>query len=88
MQNIQQLIGEAGGKMEDMCKVVVYITDTRHREAVYRTMGKYLEYIPSFHRSLCDSFGTPGVVGRDRCNFRNSRLKRASNDFFHCREMR
>ena len=43
MQNIRQLIEEAGGKMEHLVKVVVYITDVRHREAVYRTMGEYLQ---------------------------------------------
>ena len=42
MQNIKQLIEECGGKMEHLVKVVVYITDVRHREAIYRTMGKYL----------------------------------------------
>jgi enamine deaminase RidA (YjgF/YER057c/UK114 family) len=42
MQNIRQLIEEAGGRMEHLVKVVVYITDVRHREAVYRTMGEYL----------------------------------------------
>jgi enamine deaminase RidA (YjgF/YER057c/UK114 family) len=42
MQNIKQLIEECGGRMEDLVKVVVYITDVRHREAIYRTMGKYL----------------------------------------------
>lgn len=41
MQNIRQLIQEAGGRMEHLVKVVVYITDVRHREAVYRTMGEY-----------------------------------------------
>ena len=43
MQNIRQLIEEAGGQMEHLFKVVVYITDVRHREAVYRTMGSYLK---------------------------------------------
>lgn len=43
MQNIRQLIEEAGGKMEHLCKVVVYITDVRNREAVYRTMGEYIK---------------------------------------------
>lgn len=43
MQNIKQLIEEAGGEMEHLCKVVVYITDVRHREAVYRTMGEYIK---------------------------------------------
>ncbi|WP_339770962.1 RidA family protein [uncultured Pseudosulfitobacter sp.] len=43
MQNIKQLIEEAGGQMSDLVKVVVYITDVRHREAVYRTMGEYIK---------------------------------------------
>ena len=43
MQNIRQLVEECGGKMEHLVKVVVYITDVRHREAVYRTMGEYLK---------------------------------------------
>ena len=42
MRNIRQLIEEAGGSMEHLCKVVVYLTDVRHREAVYRTMGEYI----------------------------------------------
>ena len=43
MQNIKQLIEECGGEMEHLVKVVVYITDVRHREAVYRTMGEYIK---------------------------------------------
>jgi enamine deaminase RidA (YjgF/YER057c/UK114 family) len=43
MQNIRQLIHESGGRMEHLCKVVVYLTDVRHREAVYRTMGEYIK---------------------------------------------
>ena len=42
MQNIRQLIEEAGGEMAHLVKVVVYITDVRHRESVYRTMGEYI----------------------------------------------
>jgi enamine deaminase RidA (YjgF/YER057c/UK114 family) len=42
MRNIKQLIEEAGGGMEHLVKVVVYLTDIRHREAVYRTMGEYI----------------------------------------------
>ena len=41
MQNIRQLIEEAGGDMSHLVKLVVYITDVRHREAVYRTIGTY-----------------------------------------------
>ena len=43
MQNIRQLVEEAGGKMEHVVKLVVYLTDVRHREAVYRTMGEYIK---------------------------------------------
>ena len=43
MQNIKQLIEEAGGEMQHLVKVVVYLTDVRHREAVYTTMGAYIK---------------------------------------------
>lgn len=43
MQNIRQLLEEAGGSMEHLVKLVVYLTDVRHREAVYRTMGQYIK---------------------------------------------
>ena len=42
MQNIRQLLEECGAKMEHVTKLVVYLTDVRHREAVYRTMGEYV----------------------------------------------
>ena len=42
MQNIKQLVEEAGGRMDHIVKLVVYLTDIRHREAVYRTMGQYI----------------------------------------------
>ena len=42
MQNIGQLLEECGATMEHLAKIVVYLVDVRHREAVYRTMGEYL----------------------------------------------
>ena len=45
MQNIRQLIEEAGGNMAHLVKIVVYITDVRHREAVYQTMGYYIKNV-------------------------------------------
>ena len=42
MQNIRQLIEEAGGEMAHLVKLVVYLTDVRHRETVYRVMGEYI----------------------------------------------
>ena len=52
MQNIQQLISEAGGKWR-ICAKWLYTTDTRHREAVYRTMGEYLKGIYPVSTGLC-----------------------------------
>ena len=43
MQNIKQLIEECGGTMDHLVKVVVYLTDVRHREQVYRRMGEYIK---------------------------------------------
>jgi len=43
MQNIRQLVEECGGSMENVVKLVVYLTDVRHREAVYRTVGQYIK---------------------------------------------
>lgn len=42
MRNIKMLLEESGAKMEHICRVVVYLTDIRYREQVYRTMGEYL----------------------------------------------
>jgi len=41
MSNIQMLLEESGSKLEHICRLVVYLTDIRHREAVYRTIGEY-----------------------------------------------
>ena len=43
MANIAMLLKEAGGRLEDIVKVVVYLTDVRHREPVYRVMGRWLK---------------------------------------------
>ena len=45
MRNIRQLLEESGSEMSHLCRIVVYLTDVRHREAVYRTMGEYLKGI-------------------------------------------
>ena len=43
MRNIQLLLEESGAGMEHICRIVVYLTDIRYREAVYRAMGGYLK---------------------------------------------
>lgn len=43
MANIAMLLKEAGGTVDDVVKVTVYLVDIRYREAVYRTMGRWLK---------------------------------------------
>jgi enamine deaminase RidA (YjgF/YER057c/UK114 family) len=43
MANIKLLMEEAGGSLDHICRIVVYLTDVRHREAVYREMGRWLQ---------------------------------------------
>ncbi len=37
------LLEEAGGKLADIVKITIYITDRAHREPVYRVVGKWLK---------------------------------------------
>ncbi len=43
MANIAMLLGESGATLEDIVKIVVYLTDIRYREPVYRVMGRWLK---------------------------------------------
>lgn len=42
MANIKMLLEEAGSELGHICRIVVYLTDIRYREAVYLEMGKWL----------------------------------------------
>jgi enamine deaminase RidA (YjgF/YER057c/UK114 family) len=43
MANVARLLDECGSSLEDVVKVVVYLTDIRFREPVYRVMGRWLQ---------------------------------------------
>ena len=43
MANIAMLLEESGSELSHITKVVIYLTDIRYREAVYRAMGKWLK---------------------------------------------
>jgi enamine deaminase RidA (YjgF/YER057c/UK114 family) len=43
MKNIDMLLGEAGGQLEHICKLTIYISDPRYREDVYRVVGRWLK---------------------------------------------
>lgn len=52
MQNIRVLLEECGSRMDHICRIVVYLTDIRHREAVYRTMGSYMKGVHAVSTGL------------------------------------
>jgi len=43
MANIGELLADAGARLEDICRITVYLTDVRYREAVYRVLGRHLK---------------------------------------------
>jgi enamine deaminase RidA (YjgF/YER057c/UK114 family) len=43
MKNIALLLDEAGARLEHVCKITIYLTDPRYREAVYRVVGRWLK---------------------------------------------
>ena len=43
MENIELLLTESGSCLDHICRIVVYLTDIRHREAVYREIGTWLQ---------------------------------------------
>src|SRR5262249_24339935 len=43
MSNIARLLQESGSRLEEVCKIVIYLTDIRYREAVYAVVGRWLK---------------------------------------------
>ena len=43
MKCLKVLLEEAGSCLQDICKIVIYITDRAYRTPVYRVVGKWLK---------------------------------------------
>lgn len=43
MSNVAMLLQECGSELGDIAKIVVYLTDIRFREPVYRVIGRWLK---------------------------------------------
>ncbi|MEQ8603204.1 MAG: Rid family hydrolase [Marivibrio sp.] len=41
MRNIEMLLKESGAETAHICRLVIYLTDIRFRESVYRVVGQY-----------------------------------------------
>lgn len=63
MENIDLLLREAGAELSQICRVVVYLTDIRYREAVYRELGKWLKGVfPCSTGIVVQAFARPEWV--------------------------
>ena len=43
MQNVKTLLEESGSDLSHICRITIYLTDIRFREAIYVEMGKWLK---------------------------------------------
>ena len=63
MRNIEMLLVESGSEMSHLCRIVVYITDIRYREDVYRAMGEHLKGVHPVSTGLVvPALARPGWV--------------------------
>ena len=63
MKNVKQLLEEAGSRLEDICKITIYLTDRAYREAVYQTVGKWLKGVyPCSTGLIVDGLARPEWV--------------------------
>ena len=59
MRNVAQLLDEAGGSLDDICKITTYVSDRDFREPVYRVIGEHLRGVHPVGTGLVvDGFAT------------------------------
>lgn len=60
MDNIEVLLGEAGARLEHLVTCTVYLTDIRHREAVYGVLGERMRDVyPCFTGVVVQALARP-----------------------------
>ncbi len=63
MQNVTQLLEEAGSSLDHICKVTTYITDRADREPDYRVVGRHLKGVfPVGTGLIVDGFANPRIL--------------------------
>src|SRR6266852_805553 len=63
LNNLRTLLAEAGGSLDDICKINVYISDRAYRIPIYRTIGRHLRGIhPVSTGLIINGFARPEIV--------------------------
>ena len=43
LKNVKIILEEAGARLEDICKITVYVTEAEYRELVYPVIARHLQ---------------------------------------------
>jgi enamine deaminase RidA (YjgF/YER057c/UK114 family) len=63
MKNVRQLLDEVGAKMEDICKVKVWVVDRAYLAPVMNVLGRHLQGIPCAYTELIvDGLARPEML--------------------------
>lgn len=63
MKNVRQLLEEVGARMEDICKVKVWVIDRAYLEPVMNTVGRHLQGIPcAYTEVIVDGLARPEML--------------------------
>ena len=45
MANVKQLLQEVGSRLDQVCKIEIYVTHIDHRDVVYPVVGRWLRAV-------------------------------------------
>jgi len=63
MSCVEQLLEEAGARLEHVCKIHIYLADRAYREPVYRVVGKWLKGVfPCSTGLIVNGFARPEML--------------------------
>jgi len=63
MKNVRQLLDEVGARMEDICKIKVWVTDRAYLAPVMNVVGRHMQGIPAAYSELIvDGLARPEML--------------------------
>lgn len=63
IKNVRQLLGEVGAKMEDICKIKVWVVDRAYMEPVMNVVGRHLRGIhPVYSEVIVKGLARPEML--------------------------
>jgi enamine deaminase RidA (YjgF/YER057c/UK114 family) len=64
MSNVKQLLEEAGSRLQQVCKILIYVTHIDYRDVVYPVVGRWLRGVyPGVYRSSGFCIVVSGMIG-------------------------